>query len=82
MAVHRIGRRDARIESPFMMFKNKDRHYPIQGTIDELSGDSYCTGPKGWMDQRAMVKWILGPRVIKALPSMRHRILFVNNGSR
>eukprot|EP00171_Calliarthron_tuberculosum_P003820 IDg3820t1 len=43
MVVRLSGGRDARIEEPFFIFKNKDRSYPIRGVPDNVDGISYRT---------------------------------------
>lgn len=42
-----IGGIKSRIEPGFMVFKNKDRNYPIRGFLDDVNGAAYSTGPKG-----------------------------------
>lgn len=81
MVVRLSGGRDAMIETPFMVFMNKDRNYPIRGTPDNVPGVAYRTGPKGWMDTTVMPQWLCERRVIKELPNGRQRILYVDNCS-
>lgn len=38
---------DSEIEPNLLVFKNRDRHYPICGVVDNVDGVSYLTGPKG-----------------------------------
>lgn len=49
MVVRISGGRDARIEPPFMVFKNDRCPYPIRGLPDDIPGVSYRSGPGGWM---------------------------------
>ena len=79
MVVRIIGGRDAKVEAPFMVFKNANRSYPIRGVPDGICGVSYRSGPKGWMDTKFMPEWILEKKVISALPFERKRVLFVDN---
>lgn len=51
MVLRITGGRDSRIE-PFMIFMNKDGNYPIRGVPDDVTGVSYRSGPKAWMDSR------------------------------
>ena len=64
-----------------MIFKNKDRNYPIKRVPDNVPGTAYRTGPKGWMDNIVMKQWLCEPHVIKKLPNNRMRHLFVDNCS-
>ena len=41
-----IGGRNARIETPFLIFKNKDRRYAIRGVPGNIPGVVYRTAPK------------------------------------
>lgn len=67
------------IETPMVIFKNRNRFYPIRGIHDDVPGVCYRTGPKDWMDKTVFKEWVSEPRAIKALPSDRQRILFVDN---
>lgn len=81
MLVRLSGGRDSRIEYPFIVFRNKDRNYPIRGVPDTVDGVAYRTGPKGWIDTTVMPQWLSEIRVIRALPQGRKRILFLDNCS-
>ncbi len=37
---------NAKLESPFMIFKNRNRNYPIYGVPDNVPGVSYRTVPR------------------------------------
>lgn len=53
------GGKGSLVESPFMVFKNRDRNYPIRGVNDNVPGVSHCTGPKGWIGRRVMKEYVL-----------------------
>lgn len=42
----------------FMIFKNKQRSYPIQGLPDNIPGVAYRTQPEGWMDGTVFLEWV------------------------
>lgn len=69
------------LEVPFMIFKNKDRSYPIRGVPDTVPGVCYRTGPKGWIDGRVMKLWAEEKRALSRLPNNRKRVLFMDNCS-
>ena len=81
MIVRLNGGRDARIEPPFLVFKSKDRKYPIRGVEGNVEGVSYRTGEKGCIHQTVMPQWLDERRVIRPLPHVRTRTLFVDNCS-
>lgn len=81
MMVRISGGADARVENPFMIFKNKDCSYPIRGVTDNIPGVSYRTGPKGWIDKRVMRLWVQEPRALPRLANNRTRVLFMDNCS-
>ena len=58
MVVRLSGGKDAKIQPPFMVFKNANRSYPIRSVPDNVSGVSYRSGPKGWMDTKVMPEWL------------------------
>lgn len=51
MIVRITGRRDSKTAPPFMVFKNKNRSYPIRGSPDDIAGAAYRTEPKMWMEK-------------------------------
>ena len=67
------------IERPFMIFKNRDRNYPMYGVPDEIPGVTYRTGPKGWMDRIVMAEYLGDQRNIRSLPNDETRHLFCDN---
>lgn len=79
MLVHLSGCRDSSIEAPLMLFKNKDRNYPIHNVPYDDHGVSYRTGPKGCMDQTLMSQWVLEKRVMRKLSYERRRVLYMDN---
>eukprot|EP00171_Calliarthron_tuberculosum_P006283 IDg6283t1 len=78
MVLRLTGRRDARIATAFVLFKNVDRNYPIRRVPDNVPGFAYKTGPKVWMDTTVVPQWLSEKRVLTALPHSR-RILYVDN---
>lgn len=48
MIVRISGDRDARVQPPIMIFKNKGSN-SIRGLPDDIPDACYCTGPKGWV---------------------------------
>lgn len=81
MVVRLIGGRDSRIAEPFIVFRNRDRNYPIRRVPDTVSRVAYSIGPNGWMDCTVMPKWISETFVVKPFSNNRRRILYVNNCS-
>lgn len=61
------GQQHAIIEPLLMIFKSRDRNYPIKGVPDNIAGTAYRTGPKRWKVERVMKQWICVPCVIKEL---------------
>ena len=57
MLVRLNGGPDAKMQLPFMDFKNKDSNYPIRGTVDNIPGVAHRTGPKGWIDTTVLPQW-------------------------
>ena len=81
MLVRLSGGRDAKIKPPVMVFKNKNRNYPIRGTVDNIPGVAYRTGPKGWIDTTVLPPWLRERRVMWRHPNGRKRVLFLDNCS-
>jgi hypothetical protein len=50
MIVRITGGRQAKIETPMVLFTNKNCAYPIQGILDDVPGVCYRTGPRRWID--------------------------------
>ncbi len=81
IVVRLSGGRDARIEPPFMIFRNKDRSYRKRGTPDNIRGVLYRTGPKGWIDSKVAPEWLRERRVIRFLLGDRAFVLYLGNCS-
>ena len=81
MVLRISGGEDAKVEVPFMIFKNRNCAYPINGIPDNIEGVSYRTGPRGWMDQRVFRERIKEPRAIQKDHLNRRRYLFMDNCS-
>ena len=73
MIVHISGERDAKIEQPFLIFKNDRRSYPIRGVPDTVPGVSYRFAPKGFIGQVAAPEWLKERRAMRALQNGRKR---------
>ena len=56
MMVRLTGGRDARFETPMLVFKNSNCSYPIRGVPDDVPGVSYGSGKNGWMDGPVFVE--------------------------
>ena len=72
---------NAKLMNPCIIFKNRDRSYPMINLPDEILGISYCTKPRGWMDNIAFNAWLEEPRAINMDEMNRTRHLFVDNCS-
>lgn len=69
------------IETPFIIFKNKESNYPIRGVPDDVSGVSYGTGPNGGISNKVNSEVAAENRALTKLPNWRRRILFMENCS-
>ncbi len=81
MALRLRGGVSARLEDPFLIFKNRDRNYPMANLQDNVPGVSYRTQPRGWMDNETFCQWLEESRVIAADTQGRSRILYLDNCS-
>ena len=81
MMVRVTGGRNARIERPFLVFKNPNSSYPIRNIPDDVPGACYRTGPRGCVDNRVFIEWLSEPTAIKALPGQQERVLYKDNAS-
>ena len=81
MLLRLSGGKDAKMEPPFMIFKNKVRNYPIWGTLDNIPIVAYCTGTKGCIHRNSLSQWLLGRRVMCSLPNGRKCVFFLDDGS-
>ena len=75
------GRRNARIEAPFLVFKNPNSSYPSRNIPDDVPGACHRTGPRGWVDNRVFIGGLSKPRAIKALPGQQERVFYMDNAS-
>ena len=64
------GVENAKVEALFMIFKNRNFSYPINGVADNIEGVSYRTGPRGWMDRRVFKEWMKESRSIQKIHSI------------
>ncbi|KAL3678328.1 hypothetical protein R1sor_021284 [Riccia sorocarpa] len=81
MIVRLTGGRNARIETPMIIFQNKDRRYPIRGVPDDILGVCYRTWPKGWNDTLIFPQWCKENRVITRDRADCTRIIYMDNCS-
>ena len=58
---------NARIETPFLVFKNDRSPYPIRVVSDSVPGVCYRSQPKSWVDRRVFGGRLSEPRAISAL---------------
>ena len=47
MVLRLRGGTNARLEAPFIIFKNRDSNYPMMNFPDNIEGISYRTQPRG-----------------------------------
>ena len=52
------GGTNARLEAPFIIFKNKDSNYPMKNLPDNMDGVSYRTQPCGLIDNDVFLQWL------------------------
>lgn len=81
MMVRIRGESNAKIETPYMIFVNEERSYPIRGVSDNVPYVCYRTGPKGWMGTSILLQYLAEPREIRQLFCGRKRTIFVDNCS-
>lgn len=73
------GDSNAPIMTHFMIFRNKERNYPICGVPNNINWFSHRTGPKICMDSNFMTEHFSELKVIGALLNERKRIHFIEN---
>ena len=66
MVVRLSGGPSARVRPPMMIFTNASASHQIQGVPANIGCVCYRTGPKGWMDQRVLQKYLTERRAIRA----------------
>ena len=59
------GRRSA-IEDPMLIFTNAGRSFPMKSIPDNISGVTYQTCPKGWMDRTLFPHSFEKPRAFQS----------------
>lgn len=59
--------RNAIIEQPILILKNKDSPYSIRGVADTVPGAAYIIEPKRWMDSEVMSQLLGKRRIISKL---------------
>lgn len=68
-----------RIYAPKMMFKNKDRNYPMPNNPENFPEFAYRTSSKGWIDF-LNIYGVVQSTVIKECPTEWYEIFLINNG--
>lgn len=71
----------AAIQSPFLIFKNNSRSYPIRGAPYSVSGVNYRSSPKGWMHSKVWCQLLTERRAFLAHSGPSKRTLVVDNCS-
>ena len=71
----------AKLMQPFLIFKNRDRNYPMANLPDNINGVSYRTQPRAWMDNVVFEEWLREPRAIDRDADNRTRYLYMDNCS-
>ena len=69
------------IEAPMIIFTNKNRSYPIRGSIENVLGVTYRYGPKGWIDKYILPEFFLDPRAYQSDPHGQQKIVWLYNCS-
>ena len=72
---------DAKLMQPFLIFKNRDRSYPMMNLPVSIDGVSYRTQPRAWIDDTVFEEWLREPRAIDRDAENRTRHLFMDNCS-
>ena len=81
MALRLRGGIDAKLMQPFLIFKNRDRNYPMVNLLDKIDRVTYQTRPRAWMDNILFDQWLREPRAIRMDAKNRTRYLFMDNCS-
>lgn len=66
-------------KTPFMIFQNNDRNYPIRSIKDNIPGVCYRTVSKGWIDRRVITLWVQERSALSPLANKRKRVIFLDN---
>lgn len=56
MVLRLRGVTNAKMEAPFIIFKNRDSNYPIKNLPDNIDEVSYRTPLREWMDNIAFIQ--------------------------
>lgn len=82
MMVRITGGPNATIGPPFMVFKNKDRSYPLRNCQDNVPGVSYRTSPKAFFDRELFAEYFKERRAhVRIGPARGQRVLYLDNYS-
>lgn len=71
------------IEPAFLVFRNSERSYPVEGLPDNLEGVSYRTEHKSWIDRELFIEYFKENRMASELntlamvkvPKLKSRLL-------
>ena len=81
MVLRLRGGIDGKLMQPFLIFKNRDKNYPMMNLADNIDGVSYRTQPRAWMDNTVFEEWLREPRAIDRDADNRTRHLFLDDCS-
>ena len=72
---------DPKLIEAFLIFKNRDRNYPMVNLLGNIDGVSYRTQPRSWMDNIMFDQCLREPSAIRKDVESRTRQLFMDNCS-
>ena len=72
---------DPKLIEAFLIFKNRDRSYPMVSLPDNIAGVSYRKQPRSWMDNVMFEQCLREPSDIRKDVESRTRQLFMDNCS-
>ena len=75
------GEVDTKLIQLFLIFKNRDRNYPLANLPKNIDGASYRTHPCARMDQTVFEEWLHEPPAIDRDVGSRTRHLSMDNCS-
>ncbi len=78
MVLRISGGVNAKLQPSFMVFKNRNRNYPIYGVPDNVPGVSYRTGQRACMDHVVFDQWLNEPPAVDKDSCGRTTVLFIN----
>ena len=64
LALMITGGSQGHIHTPFLIFTNSQRSYPIRGLRDNVHGVAYRSQAKGWMDRKIFQEWLGDERIL------------------